>query len=119
MRCPAQVGKAYGKTTYLITTLARVPRGTDGAVSLEGTAAGVAASAAFAVAALAAGQLDMLGAVAVVVAALFANTLESVLGATLQGRVAWLTNDVVNAVQICVAAAAGVLLYAGLLLRLG
>ena len=43
--CASEVGKAYGRTTYLSTTLARVPRGTEGAVSLEGTAAGVAASA--------------------------------------------------------------------------
>ena len=42
----SEVGKAYGKTTYLITTMQRVPRGTEGAVSLEGTAAGVAAGAA-------------------------------------------------------------------------
>ncbi len=37
--------QAYGKTTYLITSLERVPRGTEGAVSLEGTLAGLAAAA--------------------------------------------------------------------------
>ena len=40
--------QAYGKTAYLITTLKVVPRGTEGAVSLEGTAAGMAAAALFA-----------------------------------------------------------------------
>ena len=40
----SEVGKAYGKTTYLITTLKPVPRGTEGAVSLEGTIAGILAS---------------------------------------------------------------------------
>ena len=40
--------QAYGKTAYLITTLKVVPRGTEGAVSLEGTAAGVVAAAFFA-----------------------------------------------------------------------
>ena len=40
----SEVGKAYGKTTYLITTLKPVPRGTEGAVSLEGTLAGAIAS---------------------------------------------------------------------------
>ena len=29
----SEVGKAYGKTTYLVTTFERVPRGTEGAVS--------------------------------------------------------------------------------------
>ena len=42
----SEVGKAYGKTTYLITTGERVPRGTEGAVSVEGTIAGIAAAAA-------------------------------------------------------------------------
>ncbi|XP_057860222.1 protein VTE6, chloroplastic isoform X2 [Cryptomeria japonica] len=40
----SEIGKAYGKTTYLITTLSVVPRGTEGAVSIEGTFAGLAAS---------------------------------------------------------------------------
>jgi len=41
----------------------------------------------------------------VVAAACVANTFESMLGATLQGDVHWLTNDVVNMLQITVAAA--------------
>ncbi|KAJ7948801.1 protein VTE6, chloroplastic-like [Quillaja saponaria] len=36
----SEVGKAYGKTTYLVTTFKVVPRGTEGAVSVEGTFAG-------------------------------------------------------------------------------
>lgn len=54
MLVPAQ---AYGRTTYLITTLKTVPRGTEGAVSLEGTAAGIAAAALFAGGALALRQV--------------------------------------------------------------
>jgi uncharacterized protein (TIGR00297 family) len=53
----SEVGKAYGRTTYLCTTFRRVPRGTEGAVSAEGTAAGVVASAAMATLALALGQV--------------------------------------------------------------
>jgi hypothetical protein len=52
-----QVGKAYGRTTYLSTTFQRVPRGTEGAVSVEGTLAGAAASALMAVLALLSGQV--------------------------------------------------------------
>ncbi|MCZ8188921.1 MAG: DUF92 domain-containing protein, partial [Microcystis sp. LE19-338.1B] len=40
----SEVGKAYGKTTYLITNFKSVPRGTEGAVSLEGTIAGLLAA---------------------------------------------------------------------------
>lgn len=50
-------GQAYGRTTYLATTLQRVPRGTEGAVSAEGTAAGLAAAVAFAALATALGQV--------------------------------------------------------------
>jgi uncharacterized protein (TIGR00297 family) len=53
----SEIGKAYGQTTYLITTLQRVPRGTEGAVSLEGTAAGMVAAAGVAGMALALGQV--------------------------------------------------------------
>ena len=105
----SEVGKAYGRTTYLITTLQRVPRGTEGAVSAEGTAAGVVAAAGMATLALALGQLDSRGWGACVAAAFIANTAESVLGASLQGRVAWLSNDVVNLLQISLAAALAVL----------
>jgi uncharacterized protein (TIGR00297 family) len=44
----SEVGKAYGKTTYLITNFKPVPRGTEGAVSLEGTIAGLVAATAIA-----------------------------------------------------------------------
>lgn len=38
------VEQAYGKRTFLITTFKAVPPGTEGAVSLEGTLAGVVGS---------------------------------------------------------------------------
>ncbi len=53
--------QAYGKTTFLITTLKAVPRGTEGAVSAEGTAAGAAAALAFSAVALGLGQVRFTG----------------------------------------------------------
>ena len=50
--------QAYGQTTYLITTMQRVPRGTEGAVSAEGTAAGAAAAVLFAGLAVLVGQVS-------------------------------------------------------------
>lgn len=41
-------------------------------------------------------------------ASVIANLFESYLGASVQGRVDWLTNDVVNMIQISVAAALAV-----------
>lgn len=52
--------QAYGQTTYLITTLQRVPRGTEGAVSAEGTLAGAAAALLFSLVALGVGQVRAL-----------------------------------------------------------
>jgi uncharacterized protein (TIGR00297 family) len=105
----SEIGKAYGQTTYLITNFRRVPRGTEGAVSLEGTLAGVAAAAGVGVMALALGQADVRGATSITAAAFVANLFESWLGATAQGRFAWLTNDAVNILQITVASAAAML----------
>ncbi len=44
----------------------------------------------------------------VAAAAVAANVFESYLGAVAQGRVGWLTNDLVNVIQISVAAALAV-----------
>ncbi|KAK9832648.1 hypothetical protein WJX81_006957 [Elliptochloris bilobata] len=101
----SEIGKAYGRTTYLATTLQRVPRGTEGAVSAEGTAAGLAAAIAFAALAAALGQVTLADAAVVAAAATAANLFESLLGAAVQGRVTWLSNDAVNALQISVASA--------------
>ena len=48
--------------------------------------------------------MDGLDALCVIVAAFIANLLESYIGALEQGKVSWLTNDVVNVIQICIAA---------------
>lgn len=49
--------QAYGKTTFLITNLSKVPRGTEGAISLEGTAAGATAALGFSAVAIGLGQV--------------------------------------------------------------
>ena len=88
---------------------ARAPRH-GGRGGLEGTLAGVGASLFFAGVAAALGQADVRGAAVCVFAAFVATTLESWLGATTQGEAGfeWLTNDVVNGLQIVVAAAIAV-----------
>ncbi|GAX77260.1 hypothetical protein CEUSTIGMA_g4706.t1 [Chlamydomonas eustigma] len=100
----SEIGKAYGKTTYLVTTFELVPRGTEGAVSLEGTLAGIVAAFLFAAVAIALGQVTVGESLVVGFAAVAANTFESYLGASVQGRLSWLTNDLVNVLQITLAA---------------
>jgi len=108
--CASEVGKAYGKRTFLITTLQPVARGTEGAVSLEGTLAGVVASAAIALVGWGVGLIDLLGVVWCILAAFIATNIESLIGATLQAKVSWLTNEVVNFLNTLIGAIAAVLL---------
>ena len=91
----SEIGQAYGRTTYLITTLERVKPGTDGAVSLEGTLAGIAAGAVVALTAWGLGLTNAPGAVAVVAAAIFGSTLESWMGARWE-RSKLIDNEAIN-----------------------
>jgi uncharacterized protein (TIGR00297 family) len=100
----SEVGKAYGKTTYLITTLQLVPRGTEGAVSLEGTIAGVVGSLVLAIVANLLGLISGVGLVICLVAAFIATTIESLIGATFQDKNAWLTNELVNFINTAIGA---------------
>ena len=106
----SEIGKAYGKRTFLITTLKPVPRGTEGAVSLEGTLAGIAASIAIALLAWAVGLIDLTGVAFCVIAAFIATNIESVIGATVQSKFEWLTNEVVNFVNTLIGAIAAIIL---------
>ena len=100
----SEVGKAYGKSTFLITTLKPVPRGTEGAVSLEGTVAGMIASIAIAIVGYGVGMINLWGVLWCVVAAFVATNIESLIGATLQERIPWLTNEVVNFINTTIGA---------------
>lgn len=108
--CGSEVGKAYGKRTFLITTLQPVARGTEGAVSLEGTLAGVVGSIAIAIVAWSVGVIDLTGITFCVLAAFIGTNLESVIGATLQSKVDWMTNEVVNIFNTIIGATSAVML---------
>jgi uncharacterized membrane protein len=100
----SEIGQAVGGQPILLTTLRRVPPGTDGAITLTGTLAGIAAAAL--VAASAAPALGMSAtqctiAFAAGVAGLF---FDSLLGATIE-RKGWLGNDLVNLTSTAFAAA--------------
>ena len=107
--CASEIGKAYGKTTYLITTLQPVARGTEGAISLEGTIAGIVASIALALVGWGLGLIDLPGIGWCAIAAFIATNLESLIGATLQSRFAWLTNEVVNIINTFIGAVVAIL----------
>jgi uncharacterized protein (TIGR00297 family) len=93
--CASEIGQLYGRRAWRITDLEPVPRGTEGAVSLAGTAAGAAAALAVGGLGAALGLYPAPGIAVVVLAALAAITLESVAGATLERR-GLLDNEAVN-----------------------
>jgi uncharacterized protein (TIGR00297 family) len=100
----SEIGKAYGKRTFLITTLQPVARGTEGAISLEGTLAGIVGGLLIAVVAYGLHLIGVSGVVICVIAAFIATNAESVIGATLQSKFDWLTNELVNVLNTIIGA---------------
>ena len=77
----SELGPLYGRRTVSMKTFRTVPPGTDGAVSLEGTAAGLAAAAALASLAAAVGLLPASAVWIVVAGAVAGNVYEAAAGA--------------------------------------
>lgn len=105
-----EIGKAFGQRTFLITTLKPVPRGTEGAISLEGTLAGIAGSIAIALVGWAVGLISLIGVGLCAIAAFVATTIESLIGATIEGKLPGLTHDVVNVLNTLIGAIVAILL---------
>ena len=91
----SEIGQAYGRRHFLVTTFRRVPAGTDGAVSLEGSLAGIGASLVLGGAAFWAGLISPAGVAVVAVAAFTGTTLESYLGAGFE-QTKQIDNELVN-----------------------
>lgn len=91
----SEIGKAFGRRTFSVTSLSPVPPGTTGAMSVEGTLAGVAGALALASIAAALHIVGYAMLVPIVVGATAGSLLESWLGATLEGP-GILNNDVLN-----------------------
>ncbi len=106
----SEIGKAYGKTTFLITNFQPVPRGTEGAVSLEGTLAGIIGSIAIAIVGYLVGLINLYGIIICVIAAFIATNIESLIGATVQSRFHWLTNEMVNFINTAIGATVAIII---------
>lgn len=91
----SEIGQVLGGWPVMLTTLRRVEAGTDGAISLVGTLAGVLAAGAVS----GAGVIAMGGGAAMLALSwtggVFGLFFDSRLGATLERR-GWLNNDAVN-----------------------
>ena len=97
----SEIGQLLSRAPRLITTLRKVPPGTDGAISLPGTLAGITAACLTAILALALGLLDTpTTALLVALAAFLGTAADSLIGA-LYPRVG---NEVTNFICTLVAA---------------
>jgi uncharacterized protein (TIGR00297 family) len=111
----SEIGKAWGTRTYLVPTFKSVRPGTSGAVSLEGTGAGLVAALALAALAQALGLIGGRDLWFVAAAATVGSFVESALGATFEAS-GTLDNDMLNFIDTGFAAAFAVAL-AGLVAR--
>lgn len=101
----SEIGKRWGRTTVLISSFRRVPPGTEGAISLEGTLASAFGSLLMSVLMLALQLIPswpLTGLVMLI--GLVATLAESLFGALVQDRYDWMSNELVNALQTSLAA---------------
>jgi uncharacterized protein (TIGR00297 family) len=105
----SEIGKAWGRRTYLVPTFRPVPPGTPGAVSLEGTVAGLIGAFGLGALGVAAGLIPSGALLPVVAAATLGAFAESVLSSTLEAP-GVVNNDVLNFLNSAIAAAAAVVL---------
>lgn len=97
----SEVGQLSRRDPRLLTTMREVPPGTDGAVSLTGTLAGISAAGMTAGLGLLLGLVaDPLGAALVALAAFLGTVADSLVGA----RLSWIGNEATNVLCTLVAA---------------
>jgi uncharacterized protein (TIGR00297 family) len=100
----SEIGQLFSRTPRLVTTLRKVPPGTDGAISLPGTLAGVGAAILTAFLALALGMLETpVSALLVATAAFLGTVADSLIGALLHRAGNELTNVVCTLVAALIA----------------
>jgi uncharacterized protein (TIGR00297 family) len=101
----SEIGQAFGGKPVLLTSLRRVAVGTDGAITVLGSFAGVAGGIVVAVAGGWAMHLTLRAAGVALIAGILGLFFDSLAGATLERR-GWLGNDLVNFVSTAFAAGA-------------
>jgi len=105
----SELGQIYGKRPILITTMKSVPVGTDGAISVEGTILGVLSAALVGAEAYLLHLITLSSIIIIMIAAFIGTTVESVLGATIERR-KWVSNEVVNFINISTGAGVSMLI---------
>ena len=109
----SEIGKRFGSNTYLITSLRKVDRGTEGGISLEGTLASALGSIFMSLIMYALAIISTKNQLIIVSISGFLATLsESIIGAKYQEKYK-LSNELVNSIQTSISSiiAISILLY--------
>jgi uncharacterized protein (TIGR00297 family) len=107
----SEIGQVFGGSPRMITTLRKVEPGTDGAITLAGTLAGVIAAALVAAAGTWALSGDRTMFLLSCASGAFGLIFDSLLGATFE-KIGWLNNDAVNFLSTASAAVFAILVLA-------
>jgi len=99
----SELGQVFGGEPRLLTTMRRVPAGTDGGVTLAGTAAGCIGAALVTAIAAVTLSLDAKLATVIFSCGILGLFADSLLGAVFERR-GWLNNDAVNFLSTVIAA---------------
>jgi uncharacterized protein (TIGR00297 family) len=99
----SELGQVLGGEPRMLTTLRRVHRGTDGAISLSGTLAGAAGAAIVTTIAALVFRLTLRESAIALGGGIVGLFVDSLFGATLERR-GWLNNDAVNVLSTLAAA---------------
>ena len=107
----SEIGKRFGRNTFLITTLQKVKKGTEGGISLEGTFASLFGSCLMSYFMLLLGIITTKGQFFIVLISGFIATLaESIIGARYQEKY-HLSNEFVNFIQTTLSSIISIVLF--------
>ena len=112
----SEIGKRFGSNTFLITTLQKVKKGTEGGISLEGTFASLCGSFLMSYFMLLLGIISTNNDFFIVLISGFIATIaESIIGANFQEKY-HLSNEVVNFIQTTLSSLISIVLFLSIML---
>ena len=107
----SEIGKRFGINTYLITSLRKVDRGTEGGISLEGTIASAIGSIFMSLIMLVLSIINTSNQFFIVsISGFLATIAESIIGAKFQEKYK-LSNELVNAIQTSISSLIAIFIY--------